>query len=79
MLEIAPGEPGTWNLVGRGDTFPTLFFVLPPVVLVLAGALITVATRTRALLSGAIAGAAVTIGYLPLAVVGAFATPRTDR
>ncbi|MGQ4554851.1 transporter [Halobellus sp. GM3] len=98
VLEIATGDPGTWqivgwvfynahfvtaeipglfgstavNLVGRGDTFSPALFALPPVVLALAGALVAVATRPATPLSGAIGGAAVTLGYLPLAVGGAF-------
>jgi len=60
------------NLVGRGDTFPGWLFLVPPVLLVLAGALVAVAGRAEGPLRGAVGGATVTVAYLPLSVVGAF-------
>ncbi|MFD1685808.1 transporter [Halobellus litoreus] len=60
------------NLVGRGDTFPAALFLLPPVVLVVAGALVAVVGRSETAVAGAVGGASVTLGYLPLAVAGAF-------
>ncbi|MFA1612316.1 transporter [Halobellus rubicundus] len=60
------------NLVGRGDTFPSWLFLVPPVLLVLAGALVAVASRSDDLLSGAVGGATAVVAYLPLSVVGAF-------
>ncbi|WP_231554255.1 hypothetical protein [Halobellus rufus] len=61
------------NLISRGDAFPSALFVVPPLVLVIAGALVAVAGRSESPLSGAVAGASVALGYLPLAVAGAFA------
>ncbi|RLM57100.1 transporter [Halobellus sp. Atlit-31R] len=61
------------NLVGRGDTFPSVLFVLPPLVLVVAGALVALLGRSKTPLAGAVAGASVLVGYLPLAVGGALA------
>ena len=60
------------NLVGQGDAFPTALFLLPPVVLVVAGGLVAVAGRAESPLAGAVGGASITLGYLPLAVAGAF-------
>ncbi|WP_435183401.1 transporter [Halobellus sp. EA9] len=60
------------NLVGRGDTFPGWLFLVPPVLLVLAGALVAVASRSDDLLSGAVGGATAVVAYLPLSAVGAF-------
>ena len=95
VLEIATGDPGTWQLVGWvyynahyvsvevpglfgstavnlvGETFSSALFVLPPVVLLVAGAAVAVAGRVDRPVAGAVAGLAVTIGYLPLAALGA--------
>jgi hypothetical protein len=95
VLEIATGNPGTWQLVGWvfynahyvsvevpglfgstavnlvGETFSTALFVLPPVVLLVAGAAVTVLGGVDRPVAGAVAGLAVTIGYLPLAALGA--------
>jgi len=60
------------NLVGRGDTFSAALFVLPPVALALAGALVAALGRSETPMAGAVGGASVILGYLPLAVVGAF-------
>ncbi|QCC48851.1 transporter [Halobellus limi] len=60
------------NLVGRGDTFPAALFLLPPVALAVAGGLVAVAGRAETPLAGAVGGASVTLGYLPLAIAGAF-------
>ena len=95
VLEIATGDPGTWQLVGWvfynahyvsvevpglfgstavnlvGDTFSSALFVLPPAVLLLAGAVVAVLGRVERPLAGAVGGLAVTVGYLPLAAIGA--------
>ncbi|MFB6090677.1 MAG: transporter [Halobellus sp.] len=60
------------NLVGRGDTFPGWLFLVPPVLLVLAGALVAVASRVEGVLPSAVGGATATVAYLPLSVLGAF-------
>ncbi|MFD1599298.1 transporter [Halobellus rarus] len=60
------------NLVGEGDAFPTALFLLPPLVLVVAGGLVAAVGRTETPLAGAVGGASVTLGYLPLAIAGAF-------
>ena len=60
------------NLISRGDAFSPALFVLPPIVLVIAGALVAVAGRADTILGGAVGGASITLGYLPLAVAGAF-------
>ena len=60
------------NLVGRGDTFPAALFLLPPVALAVSGALVAVVGRSETAVAGAVGGASVTLGYLPLAVAGAF-------
>ncbi|SDY41167.1 hypothetical protein [Halobellus clavatus] len=60
------------NLVGRGDTFPGWLFLLPPVVLLIAGAVVGVVSRADGALSGSVAGVTTTVTYLPLALVGAF-------
>jgi hypothetical protein len=97
VLEIATGDPGTWQLVGWvfynahyvsvevpglfgstavnlvGETFSSALFVLPPVVLLVAGAAVAVLGRVERPVAGAVAGVAVTIGYLPLAAIGALA------
>jgi hypothetical protein len=95
VLEIATGDPGTWQLVGWvfynahyvsvevpglfgstavnlvGETFSSVLFVLPPVVLLVGGAAVAVLGRVERPVAGAVAGLAVTIGYLPLAALGA--------
>ena len=97
VLEIATGNPGTWQLVGWvfynahnvaaevpglfgstavnlvGETFSPVLFVLPPAVLVVGGAAVAVLGRVHRPVAGAVAGLAVTIGYLPLVAVGATA------
>ncbi|MFB6252792.1 MAG: transporter [Halobellus sp.] len=60
------------NFVGRGDTFPGWLFLLPPVILLIVGALVGVVSRADRVLSGGLAGLTVTVAYLPLAIVGAF-------
>ncbi|WP_336024812.1 transporter [Halobellus salinisoli] len=61
------------NLISRGDAFSPALFVLPPVILLIAGALVAVAARAESPLSGAVGGASVALGYLPLAIAGALA------
>ncbi|WP_144904012.1 transporter [Halobellus captivus] len=60
------------NLISRGDGFSAALFVIPPVVLLIAGGLVAVVGRAETPLSGAFGGASVAIGYLPLAIAGAF-------
>lgn len=95
VLEIATGDPGTWQLVGWvfynahnvavevpglfgstavnlvGETYSSALFVLPPVVLLAGGAAVAVLADVERPAAGAVAGVAVTVGYLPLAAVGA--------
>jgi hypothetical protein len=95
VLEIATGDPGTWQLVGWvfysahnvavevpglfgstavtlvGETFSSALFVLPPVVLLAGGAAVALLGGVERPVAGGVAGLAVTIGYLPLAAIGA--------
>jgi hypothetical protein len=66
------------NFVSQSDdgTF-VLLYALVPVLLVLAGAAVARYGNAERPGSGAAAGAAVIVGYLPLAVVGAFAFAHT--
>ena len=97
VLEIATGDPGTWQLVGWvfynahnvavevpglfgstsvnlvGETFSTALFVVPPLVLVAGGVAVAVLGGAEGPVAGAVAGVAVVLGYLPLALVGAVA------
>lgn len=68
---IAGGRVST-NLVASGDA-PIVLALLPPLVLLGAGVALASWATVDGLESGARAGAAVTVGYLPVAVVGLFA------
>ena len=95
VLEVATGDPGTWQLVGWvfynahsvsvevpglfgstsvnlvGETFTSALLIVPPLVLLVGGVAIALASDIEGPVAGGIAGAAVTLGYLPLALVGA--------
>jgi hypothetical protein len=95
VLEVATGDPGTWQLVGWvfynahnvtvavpglfgsttinlvGGTFTAALLVLPPVALLAAGGGAAVLGGVDRPGAGAVAGLAVTIGYLPIVAVGA--------
>ena len=97
VLEIATGDPGTWQLVGWvfynahyvsvevpglfgstsvnlvGETFSSALLIVLPLVLLIRGAAIALATDIGGPVAGGTAGVAVTLGYLPLALVGAVA------
>jgi hypothetical protein len=97
VLEVATGDPGTWQLVGWvfynahyvsvevpglfgstsvnlvGETFSSALLVVPPLVLLVCSAAVALASGIEGPVAGAIAGVAVVLGYLPLAVVGAIA------
>jgi hypothetical protein len=60
------------NFVGGEDGFAAALFLLPPVLLLLAGGVAAAVSHTETPLSGALSGATVLLGYLPLGVVGAF-------
>ena len=60
------------NLVTAVETVPEYLFVVPPLALVLAGAVAAQVTTAPRPTEGAVAGALVVLGYLPAAVVGAF-------
>lgn len=61
----------TRSLIGNGGA-PSLLFVLPPLVLLLAGAGIAWWTKQSDLSDGAVAGGSIILGYVVLAVVGVF-------
>jgi hypothetical protein len=97
VLEIATGDPGTWQLVGWvfynahyvpvevpgvfgstavnlvGDPFTSALLVVPPVALLAGGAAVAVVGGADEPVAGAVAGLAVTVGYLPLSALGAVA------
>ncbi|MDZ5809836.1 transporter [Halorubrum sp. AD140] len=61
------------NLVSQADGGSlTLLFVVPPVLLIVAGLVAGRLAEATEPVDGATAGALVLVGYLPLAVVGAF-------
>jgi len=61
------------NLISQADGGSlTLLFVVPPVLLTVAGLVASRVAAARAPVDGAKAGAFVLVGYLPLAVIGAF-------
>lgn len=97
VLEIATGDPGTWQLVGWvfynahyvsvevpglfgstsvnlvGETFSSALLIVPPLVLFVGGVAVAFASDSGGPVAGAVAGVAIVLGYLPLAVVGAVA------
>ena len=97
VLEIATGDPGTWQLVGWvfynahyvpvevpgpfgstsvnlvGETFTSFLLLIPPLGLFVGGVAIAILSDIEGLVAGGVAGVAITLGYLPLALVGAVA------
>lgn len=69
-----PGLLGTSsvNLITEVDAFSALIYVIPPVLLLLAGLAVGRVTDATTPFDGAKAGAAVTVGYAVAAVVGTF-------
>lgn len=65
------GGTATRSLIGNGGA-PSLSFVLPPLVLLLAGAGVAWWTNQTDRSDGAVAGGSIIIGYVVLAVVGVF-------
>lgn len=61
----------TRSLVGNGGA-PSLVYVLPPLVLLVVGAGVASWTDAEELSEGVVAGAAMVLGYVVLAIVGAF-------
>jgi hypothetical protein len=61
------------NFVTREGSVPGLLLVLPPVVLVVAGAAVAYG-RSAEIVDGASTGATVAVGYLPLSLLAAFLT-----
>ncbi|QCJ46380.1 MULTISPECIES: transporter [Haloprofundus] len=61
------------NFVAEVEAFPTMLYVLPPVLLLLAGAAVARTAGVTDPTGGAKAGAAVLLGYFALSVAGAFA------
>lgn len=76
MVEtVVPGFPGsrTIDLIAEGGGSATLLYLVPPILLLAAGLLVVrQADGDRDATDGAFAGTTVVLGYLPLAVVGAF-------
>ena len=68
-----PGLFGSTSINLVGETFSTALQVVPPLVLVVAGVAVAVIGDVGRPVAGGIAGVAVTLGYLPLALVGATA------
>jgi hypothetical protein len=66
------GGRETVSLVGQVDAVPTALYVLPVVLLLVAGAAAALLASRNGPRRGAVAGASVVAGYLPLAVAGAF-------
>ena len=64
--------PERYNYVAGAEGLLTVLFFLPPVVLVIAGGLVTARSRDdlRRLTDGLVSGATVTVGYLALTVLG---------
>lgn len=62
---------GSTNYVG-GDGFTPLLFVIPPLLLVVAGVAVARATGSTDTAAAAISGLTVALGYLVLSVVGVF-------
>ncbi len=61
----------TRTLVGNGGA-PSLLFAVPPLVLVFVGAALAWVTEAEDLTEGLATGAALVLGYVLLAIVGAF-------
>ena len=66
-----PGVFGSTAVTLVGDPFSSALFVVLPVVLLAGGAAVAVPGRAEGAIAGTIAGVAVTIGYRPVAAVGA--------
>lgn len=66
-----PGLFGSTAVNLVGETFTSALLVFPPAALLVGGAAVAVLGRTAAPVAGGVAGVAVTLGYLPLAAVGA--------
>lgn len=61
----------TRSLVGNGGA-PTLLYVVPPLLLLVTGAAVAWWASADGAAGGAVAGGSIVLGYLILAVVGAF-------
>ena len=66
------GGRETVSLIGRVDAVPVALYLLPVAVLLAAGAAVAILAAGQGPRRGAVAGATVVAGYLPLAVAGAF-------
>ena len=68
-----PGLFGSTSVNLIGETFTSALLIVPPLVLLVGGAAVALVTDIGGPVAGGIAGVAVTLGYLPLALVGAVA------
>lgn len=68
-----PGLFGSTSVNLVGETFSSALLVVPPLALLAGGAAVALASGIEGPVAGAVAGVAVVLGYLPLALVGAVA------
>lgn len=68
-----PGVFGSTAVNLVGDPFTSALLVVPPVALLAGGAAVAVVGGADEPVAGAVAGLAVTVGYLPLSALGAVA------